>query len=244
MNPFFLDPGPVVLYGRVSTADQTVETQDAALRSYITRFPELQFDPELVFLDPDTSGGIPLVERESGSRLVSAIELRRHTSQRIRHLVVMRLDRLGRDAIDIIGRLRWLWDNDVTPHFVDMGPMAKSPLNEAALSIGAVFAQLERDLIRARTCEKMQRLRQQGRPTGGTLPYGWQLVGDRWVPHPDEQHQLALMRDLERAGWNYNRIMRDLNARGIPSKTGKAWTYSAVQSALTAKINQPLATAA
>lgn len=238
MNSFFLEAGPTVLYGRVSTADQTVETQDAALRAYVARFPELQFQDDLVFLDPDTSGGIPLSEREAGSRLVAAIELRRHSSLPIRHLVVMRLDRLGRDAMDIIGRLRWLWANDVTPHFVDMGPMTKSPLNEAALSIGAVFAQLERDLIRARTCEKMQRLRAQGKPTGGTVPYGWREQDGRWVEHPDEQRTLAQMQAMSRAGLNPNRIMRWLNEQGLPSKTGKQWTYAAVQSALTAKINQ------
>ena len=47
-------PGPALLYGRVSTADQTVETQTDAMRGHLARFIELQ--PAGEFTDPDTFG--------------------------------------------------------------------------------------------------------------------------------------------------------------------------------------------
>lgn len=47
-------PGPALLYGRMSTADQTVETQTDAMRGHLDRFIELQ--PAGEFTDPDTSG--------------------------------------------------------------------------------------------------------------------------------------------------------------------------------------------
>ena len=47
-------PGPALLYGRVSTADQTVETQTDAMCGHLARFIEQQ--PAGEFTDPDTSG--------------------------------------------------------------------------------------------------------------------------------------------------------------------------------------------
>lgn len=239
---FFLPAGPAVLYGRVSTADQTVETQDANMRAYVGRFPELRFDPALVFLDPDTSGGIPLRDRPSGGELVAALRARAGTPGAIRHLVAMRLDRLGRDSLDIIACLRWLWAEGVTPHFVDMGPMPQTPLNEACLSVGAVFAQLERDLIRGRTRDKMQRLRAQGKPTGGSVPYGFRAADvagvTHWVKDDREQRTLDQMRAMHDAGHTYGAIARWLNREGIPTKTGREWKHATVESVLTSKSNQ------
>lgn len=235
-----------LIYGRMSTAqqDNSLDIQDAKCRSYC----ELRgFTVAGTFTDPATSGRIPVADRTGGSELLQRLRLAAGSAEPIPHLVVAKLDRLGRNAADLLATVKQLTELGVTVHFVDIGGdsmTTSGPVGRLFLTMLAGFAEFEVEMIRDRTRQTMSHLRSQGRPTGGTLPYGWQLVGNRWVPHPDEQHQLALMRDLERAGWNYNRIMRDLNARGIPSKTGKAWTYSAVQSALTAKINQPLATAA
>ena len=257
-------PGPALLYGRVSTADQTVETQTDAMRGHLARFTELH--PAGEYTDLDTSGATPFEKRSGGGALLRAIRNgHRPGGVPVRHVVAARLDRIGRDAMDIIHTIRWLWEQGVTPHFMDMGPMPKHPMNEAILTVGAAFAQLERQLIQQRTQDRMASKRAKGEATGGTVPFGQQAVdaegqptgfeiagwddnkgktlhrwpaGTRFVPLPEEQAIIARMKEMKAAGHNANQIAGELNRDGIPTKGLGRWTWSRVDSVLKAKLNQ------
>lgn len=229
------------IYGRMSTdhQDNSLDIQDQKCRAYC----ELRgFTVAGTYADPATSGRKPVAERTGGAELLRRLELAAGASAPVGHLVVAKLDRLGRNAADLLDTVRRLTEWGVTVHFVDIGGdsmTTNGPVGRLFLTMLAGFAEFEVEMIRDRTQQTMAHLRSQGRPTGGTVPFGWQAVGDRWVEHPEEQRTLAQMRAMETAGLNPNRIMRWLNTEAIPSKTGKQWTYAAVQSALTAKINQP-----
>lgn len=243
-------PGPALLYGRVSTADQTVETQTTAMRAHLARFIELQ--PAGEYTDPDTSGATAFEKRAGGGAMLRAIRAgQRPDGVPVRHVVAARLDRIGRDAMDIIHTIRWLWDQGVTPHFMDMGPMPKHPMNEAILTVGAAFAQLERQLIQQRTQDRMASKRAKGEATGGTEPFGWRFEPATdgrttksgqpvmlMVKVPDEQAVIVRMKSMKLDGHNANQIARALNRDGIPTKGLGRWTWSRVDSVLTAKLNQ------
>ena len=68
---------------------------------------------------------------------------------------------------------------------------------------------------------------QQGKPHGGSRAYGWKA--DRVTPDPDEQ---AIIVELARriiAGESIHFLARDLNARGVPTVSGKPWTRASIR---------------
>ena len=230
-----------LIYGRMSTGhqDNSLDIQDQKCRDYCAL---RGFTLAGTYADPATSGRTPVADRPGGADLLRRLTLAAQSSEPIGHLVVAKLDRLGRNAADLLATVKQLTELGVTVHFVDIGGdsmTTSGPVGRLFLTRLAACAEWEVEMIRERTLQTMTHLRRQGKPTGGTVPYGWQQQDGRWVEHPDEQRTLAQMQAMSRAGLNPNRIMRWLNAEGIPSKTGKQWTYAAVQSALTAKINQP-----
>src|SRR5690242_18613037 len=81
------------LYGRVSTdrQDGSLETQVSTARQYASKH-QLRIPDELIFLDEDASGSLPLLDREMGKLMMKTLELWR---PRVRHLIVAKLDRLG-----------------------------------------------------------------------------------------------------------------------------------------------------
>ena len=89
----------VATYERVSSEDQrdraTIRTQTDELARRLAREP----DVELVerYADDGVSGTIPLAERAAGGRL-----MRDAAAGRIDELWVYKLDRLGRDAVDLL----------------------------------------------------------------------------------------------------------------------------------------------
>jgi DNA invertase Pin-like site-specific DNA recombinase len=84
---------PTAGYGRVSTdkQDQSIELQ----RAELCRYCELKgLPPPALFIDSDTSGSIPFADREAAGALLQDC-----LAGNYKHLVVAKIDRLGRDAI-------------------------------------------------------------------------------------------------------------------------------------------------
>ena len=94
-------PALWLIYRRVSTArqDASIEAQEAMCSAYCARFGGP--DPE-VFEDLDTSGGTPFGERLGGKLLLDRLDGLRIEGARA-NVVASKLDRLGRDTIDVIG---------------------------------------------------------------------------------------------------------------------------------------------
>ena len=86
------------VYRRVSTdrQDSSLATQETRIDDYL-RFKGLDASGETTFYDEATSGSVPLRERPGGQRLFNTL---RHSPGVIQHLVVAKLDRLGRSAAD------------------------------------------------------------------------------------------------------------------------------------------------
>src|SRR5438093_7845567 len=85
------------LYGRCSTKLQ--EQSIAAQESNMLRWASangLPVDTAAIFLEDDTSGSVPFAERPKGGALLRLLQEGRH-----KHLVVSKIDRLGRGAMDV-----------------------------------------------------------------------------------------------------------------------------------------------
>ena len=139
-----------IAYYRVSTADQSIESQRAAMGG--------SFDEE--FDDVGVSGAILAAKRPGFARLLAFI-------RKGDTLHVYAVDRLGRDALDVQSTVRFLLGKGVAVHVQGLGVMAKGA-GELILAVLAQVADMERQRIAERTAAGLQVARESLLRTGLT----------------------------------------------------------------------------
>jgi hypothetical protein len=106
------------------------------------------------------------------------------------------------------------------------------PISEFNLQQGIIAAQLERDLIVARTQAGKRGLILLGYWPYSVAPYGFGRehdgIGCKLVPDENEQKVLALIRRCHQRGASVPEITAALNAAGHRNRRGKKFEYSAV----------------
>ncbi|SON54275.1 DNA-invertase hin [Hartmannibacter diazotrophicus] len=143
-------PNRKVGYARVSTSEQNPDMQIAALKAY--GVPEA-----LIFVDK-ASGGT--MQRPEFIKAVRVCQVEKT------EFVVWKLDRLGRTLGGILETLELLTDRGI--EFVSLTERidTKGPMGKAMVRLLAVFAELERDLIRERTKAGIERAKERGEHGG------------------------------------------------------------------------------
>lgn len=122
-----------IAYYRVSTGDQSIESQRLALGG--------DFDQE--FSDEGVSGGTLAAKRPGFADLLSKVR----SGDRVH---VYAVDRLGRDALDVQATVRLLIDKGVTVDVHGLGPIGRG-VGELILAVLAQVADMERHRIKERT---------------------------------------------------------------------------------------------
>ena len=94
-------------------------------------------------------------------------------------IIPAKLDRLFRDALDALEKLKDLKTKGVSLILVDMGltPVTDNGVAKMFFTMLAGFAELERDRIRTRTADGRKCKRDKGGHIGGTAPFGYEIVG-------------------------------------------------------------------
>jgi len=129
-------------------------------------------------------------------------------------VLVLRLDRVVRNAETTLRLVRELGEVGVDLVSATEPIDTTSPFGKAALGMIAVFAELERNLIAARTKEALRAARANGTKLG--------------APKFDNPEAIALAKDLRAAGCTLNTIRQEFVNRGIPTVRGGAWTETAI----------------
>lgn len=188
----------VVGYARCSTPEQDFEAQVAQVKKSASRLGLRLVD---MICDPGVSGSIPLADRPQGKRLETML-------RRTPAVLSTRCDRLWRQASDAaacVDRWRRL---SVTVRLLD--PQAVLPLDDpqAALWVHtqAALAQFDREMKNAATRTVMRTMRAERRYTGGRVPFGYTLAGDRLVPVPEDLHLVRLVQALRAEGYSMREI--------------------------------------
>lgn len=150
----------IVAYCRVSTGKQDLEAQRQGVITYATKHG-LQ---PLAFFDEECSGKVPASERRFTSELLPTLR----TGD---VLIVSELSRLGRNLQDVLATLALLADRGIEVHDCKGGLRLDDSMHSKVYrTIMGLVAEIERDLIAARTREGMARARaagiQLGRPKG------------------------------------------------------------------------------
>lgn len=121
-----------IAYFRVSTGDQSIEAQRAAMGG--------NFDQE--FADEGVSGGTLAADRPGFAKLLQAI-------RKGDTLAVYAVDRLGRDALDVQGTVRTLMDRGVIVDVHGLGRI-EGDIGKLILAVLAQVAEMERNRITER----------------------------------------------------------------------------------------------
>jgi len=144
----------VFAYCRVSTTDQTTDNQ--ALEIAAAGF---QVTPQRTVTET-ISGSIPASERKGFAGLINRLEAGDV-------LIVTKLDRLGRNAMDVRATVEALSGMGVRVHCLALGGVdLTSPAGKMTMGVIAAVAEFERDLLVERTQSGLTRAKAAGKTFG------------------------------------------------------------------------------
>lgn len=140
-----------IAYVRVSTDDQTTENQRRAI--------EARYKVAKWFSDDGMSGAIPAAQRPAMASLLGYV-------REGDTVVVVAIDRLGRNTIDVLSTVEALKAKGVSVVSMREGFDLATPAGKLMLTMLAAVAELERENIKARQMAGIARSRAEGRNLG------------------------------------------------------------------------------
>lgn len=186
-------------YARVSTLDQDPQNQLGEIAA--TGF---QVEPHRVITET-ISGSMSIEQRKGFARLVDKME-------RGDVLVVTKLDRLGRDAIDVSTTVAKLEKMGIRIHCLALGGVdLTSSAGKLTMGVINAVAQFERDLLIERTQSGLARARAQGKPIGRPTALTSEQQSQVRERIAQGETVSAIARDL---GTSRQTIMRARDAQG------------------------------
>ena len=175
----------VFAYCRVSTAEQTTDNQVVEIRA-----SGFNIDPRRVIAEC-VSGSIAAKQRAGFTKLLDRLE-----DGDV--LIVTKLDRLGRNAMDVRATVEELAAVGVRVHCLALGGAdLTSAAGKMTMSVLSAVAEFERDLLLERTAAGLARARSAGKVLG--------------LPRALSDRQQDLARALLAQGRSIAAIARDLN---------------------------------
>ena len=223
------------IYLRVSTDEQSASglglaAQRAACEA---RAAALGLSLLSVFTDEGISGSVPVAERAG---LVAALD----AVGRGGVLLVAKRDRLARDYmaagwVDLECARRGARVVSAAGEGTD----SDDPMARVMRGIVDLFAQYERDMIRARTKSALAAKRAKNEAVNGTVPFGFRIVCTEMradgrarvilAPCPHEQGAIARIHALRIQGLGLRAIASTLSAEGVRGRGCSAIAHTTVQ---------------
>lgn len=143
----------VFAYGRVSTNQQTAENQRLEIIN-------AGFQIDYWFADEGVSGKVCAKQRPQFALMLDKI-------RDGETLVVSKLDRLGRDSIDVLQTVQSLADRNIKVVVLQLGSTdLSSPTGKLLLTMLVAIASMERDLLIERTQAGLMRAKAEGKRLG------------------------------------------------------------------------------
>jgi putative DNA-invertase from lambdoid prophage Rac len=144
----------VFAYCRVSTGEQTTDNQANEIRTAGFDVSDRRIIRETI------SGSVTAGERPQFGRLMDRLE-------EGDVLVVTKLDRLGRNAMDVRATVEALAGRGIRVHCLALGGVdLTSPAGRMTMGVIAAVAEFERDLLIERTQAGLSRAKQAGKSLG------------------------------------------------------------------------------
>ena len=144
----------IFAYCRVSTADQTTDNQVNEIK-----LAGFAVEPNRIIVET-ISGSVAAKERKQFMKLLDRLEVNDV-------LIVTKLDRLGRNAMDVRSTVEALDNLGVRVHCLALGGVdLTSPAGKMTMQVIAAVAEFERDLLIERTQAGLKRAVAEGKTLG------------------------------------------------------------------------------
>lgn len=211
-----------IIYVRVSTLEQaeqglSLDAQVEQCRRYAVM---RNLEVSNVISEPGISGAVPLEKRPGGSELKQII-----TKKQAQAVIVVKLDRLFRDAEDALRNINDFERRGIALHIIDLGGSSidtSTAWGKFMLTVLSGAAEMERNLISERTTAVMRAKKSRLEAYTHT-PYGYNRIEDRFVKNPTEQKILARIARFRTKGKTLQTICDRLNSEGVKTKLGRSW---------------------
>ena len=171
----------IIGYVRVSTNEQTVENQKQQIA-------EAGYQVSKWYCDEATSGSVKAAERKGFGDLLAYI-------REGDTLIVVGIDRLGRNTIDVLSTVETLRAKGVKVISLREGFDLSTPVGKLMLTMMAGLASLEKDLIAERRTAGIKRAQSEGvhcgRPNKVTPEQVQELISSG-LPPKDIQKELGI----------------------------------------------------
>lgn len=179
-------------YYRVSTEEQTVESQKIGVLDYAKRL-NLNIDREII--DDGVSGTVLAKDRNLNKILKQAKQGDK--------VIVSELSRLGRSTSDVLNTCQIFIKRGIDCYFVKQSmALDNTPMGKMMVAILSAFAEMERDLISQRTKEGLARVKAQGKVLGRRIGSG----GFSKLDDKEEE-----IKQLVERGYNKNQLAKKFN---------------------------------
>jgi len=208
-------------YGRVSTDDQeantSLETQRKAIKQWCASHSLV-----LIGFCYDTESGSD-VDREG---LEQALKL---LGTEADQLISLRVDRLSRNAKDLLTLLDWARENEKRIRFCELDIDEREPSGRMIIAITGATAQYELDMIHKRTDEGRKAKQLVFGYAAGAPAFGMRPTSEKELElDAAEQMVIRIVENLRRKGWTYRDIAAKLERDQVPTKRGGKWRHSTV----------------
>ena len=164
--------------------------------------------------DPAYSGGN--IERPALQRLLKDIE-----AGLIDVVVVYKIDRLTRSLADFAKLVEVFDAKSVSFVAVTQQFNTTTSMGRLTLNVLLSFAQFERELSSERVRDKVAASRKKGKWTGGSVPLGYDSKDKKLVVNPAEAKTVQLIFNRYLALKSFQKLIDELNAKGIVTKKRK-----------------------
>lgn len=180
----------VYTYTRVSTAMQTDGYSLDAQKARMKAFADYN-DYEIVGTYEDAS--------KSGKSIEGRIEFKRMMEDiksgkdGVSFVLVFKLSRFGRNAVDVLSTLQIMQDFGVNLICVEDGIDSSKDAGKLMISVLSAVAEIERENIRVQTMEGRIQKAREGKWNGGFAPYGYQLIDGKLQINEEEAEAIRVI---------------------------------------------------
>jgi DNA invertase Pin-like site-specific DNA recombinase len=178
--------------------------------------------------------------REILSNLIDELE-RTQKAARPKRVLMIRIDRVGRMALDCIAAVARLRKLGVLLHTRQDGDVK---LETALDSLRPIFELVTAEMENSARSDKWKAVHARRRAEGkhvGTIPYGVILCDGKAVPYEPEAHIVRQIFTLAEQHWGYTRLARWAGVNAPPKRTNGGadkpygWSASTIRSILVSK---------
>lgn len=210
-----------IIYSRVSTLDQDNRRAIDELKDYAKY---KKYHVVKVF-EEKISGAIKAKERGEFAKVLDYI-----SKNKVDHLLVWELSRLGRSMVDVINTIESLSEKKINVYCKKENIYTldekgnKQIMTNIIISVLSGFAEMERETIRARSKSGIRaNVARGGIGTGGVKPYGYKPDNGMLVVDPDEAEVVKEIYTKYLNGLGTQQIANYLNNQGILTRYNKEY---------------------